>query len=146
MTPLDMAALPGLAMAALAGCLPTGLGPDRPAAHVDSAEPSRVAYAPNPTARRTIGRVVTTRPGAAMHIFDEDQNDQSSCYDDCASQWPPLIAMIDAKPYWRASLATSADGRRQWAYDGKPLYAHVGDTVLGDINGDNVGNFWHVVR
>lgn len=146
MTLLDMAALSSLAMAALAGCLPTGLGPDKPAAHVDSAEPSTVAYAPNPTAPRTIGRVVTTRLGATVYIFDEDQNGQSSCYDACAEQWPPLIAMIDAKPYWRASLTTRTDGRRQWAYDGKPLYTYVGDTVLGDINGDNVGNVWHVVR
>jgi predicted lipoprotein with Yx(FWY)xxD motif len=57
-----------------------------------------------------------------------------------------LIAMIGAKPYWRASLTTRRDGRRQWAYDGKPLYTYVEDTVLGDIKGDNVGNVWHVVR
>jgi predicted lipoprotein with Yx(FWY)xxD motif len=31
-------------------------------------------------------------------------------------------------------------------YDGKPLYTYVNDTMPGDVNGDNVGNVWHVVR
>ncbi len=149
MTLLSMAALCSLAMAAgLAGCSSSGFSTEKRAGQASNAElaPLRVDYAPNPTAPRTIGRVVTTRLGATLYTFDKDLNGQSSCYDDCAEHWPPVIAMIGAKPYWRASLTTRTDGRRQWAYDGKPLYTYVEDTVLGDIKGDNVGNVWHVVR
>jgi len=43
-------------------------------------------------------------------------------------------------------LVSRADGQRQWAYDGKPLYTYSEDSTYGDVNGDNVGSVWHVVR
>jgi predicted lipoprotein with Yx(FWY)xxD motif len=149
MTSLGVAALCSLAIAAaLAGCSSGTSGAGK---HVDQKSnadlaPSRVDYKPNQTAPRTIGRVVTTVAGATLYMFDEDQNGESTCYDDCAKQWPPLIALSTAKAHWRMSLTTRTDGQRQWSYDGKPLYTYAADTMRGDIKGDNVGNVWHVIR
>jgi predicted lipoprotein with Yx(FWY)xxD motif len=149
MTILGMAALSSLAMAAaLAGCSSGTNGTDRQAGQLSNMDlaPSKVDYAPNRWAPRTIGRVVTTVAGATLYTFDEDQNGKSSCYDDCATHWPPLIAVSTAKAYYRMSLTPRTDGQQQWAYDGRPLYTYVNDTMPGDINGDNVGNVWHVIR
>jgi predicted lipoprotein with Yx(FWY)xxD motif len=149
MTILGMAALSCLVMAAaLAGCVSSSYSPDKRAGHMKNADliPLKVDYKPNQTAPRTIGRVVTTVAGATLYTFDEDQNGESTCYDDCAKQWPPLIALSTAKAHWRMSLTTRTDGQRQWSYDGKPLYTYAADTMRGDIKGDNVGNVWHVIR
>ena len=149
MTKLGMAALSGLAMAAaLAGCSSDihGTGKHADPAGNPTSPPSTIDYAPNQAAPKTIGRVVTTVAGATLYTFDEDQNGESSCYDDCARHWPPLIALSTAKAHWRMSLTRRADGQQQWLYDGKPLYTYVHDTMPGDINGDNVGNAWHVIR
>ena len=112
---------------------------------MDSA-PLSIEHAPNRSAPRPIGRVVTTVASATLYTFDDDQKGESSCYDDCAKHWPALIALSTAKAHWRMSLTRRTDGQQQWAYDGKPLYTYVNDTMPGDINGDNVGNVWHVVR
>lgn len=144
-----IAALPILAMAAaLAGCSSGAYGTARHVEHTSDADlaPSKVDYGPNQTAPRPIGRVLTTVAGATLYTFDQDQNGQSSCYDDCAKHWLPLIAFSTAKAHWRMSLTRRADGQQQWLYDGKPLYTYVHDTMPGDINGDNVRDVWHVVR
>jgi predicted lipoprotein with Yx(FWY)xxD motif len=44
------------------------------------------------------------------------------------------------------SLTRRADSQQQWQYDGKPLYTYIGDTTPGNMNVDNVGNVWHVIR
>ena len=149
MTKLGMTALSGLVMAAaLAGCSSGTNGTGRHADQLGGMDPApfSIEYAPNRSAPRPIGRVVTTVAGATLYTFDDDQNGESSCYDDCAKHWPPLIALSTARAHWRMSLTRRADGQQQWLYDGKPLYTYVNDTMPGDMNGDNVGNAWHVVR
>jgi predicted lipoprotein with Yx(FWY)xxD motif len=149
MTMRGMVALFSLVLTvALAGCSSGTYGQGKHAGQLSSTDsaPSSVKYAPNRSAPRPIGRVVTTVAGATLYTFDEDQNGQSSCYDDCAKHWPPLIALSAAKAYYRMSLTPRADGQQQWAHDGKPLYTYVNDTMPGDTNGDNVGNVWHVIR
>ena len=144
---IGMAALSSLVMAAaLAGCSSGTSGTSEHVGQLSTTAPAKVDYAPNQTAPRTIGRVVSTIAGATLYTFDQDQNGRSSCYDDCAKHWPPLIALGTAKAHWRMSLTRRTDGQKQWLYDGKPLYTYVHDTMPGDVNGDNVGNAWHVVR
>ena len=149
MTMLGMAALSSLLMAAaLAGCSSGTYATGKDAGQRSNTDfaPARVDYAPNQSAPRTIGRVLTTVAGATLYTFDDDQNGESSCYDDCAKHWPPLIALSTAKAHWRMSLTRRTDSQQQWQYDGKPLYTYIGDTTPGDMNGDNVGNVWHVIR
>ena len=44
------------------------------------------------------------------------------------------------------SLVTRDDGKKQWAYKGKPLYLWVKDKKPGDTTGDKVLNVWAAAR
>ena len=44
------------------------------------------------------------------------------------------------------SLVLRADGTRQWAYRGKPLYRFYIDASFGDILGDGADDKWHAAK
>lgn len=141
--------LPGLAVAAaLAGCSAGSSGPAGYPTQASEAayRPYNNEYIPNYRASTSIGSVMTTPDGATIYTFDRDQLGQTTCYADCASQWPPVLAAAGAQPYGRMSLVDRDGGQRQWAYDGKPLYTFAGDQKHGDVKGDNAGAVWHVVH
>jgi predicted lipoprotein with Yx(FWY)xxD motif len=145
MTFLTIAALSTLIVSAgLAGCSLSNYdrGPNAGQASSTEYRPPDANYMAN----TSIGSVMTTPSGMTVYTFDRDQNGRSNCYADCARHWPPVTADGYAQEYGRMSLVSRTDGPRQWAYDGKPLYTYAEDSVPGDVNGDNVGNVWHVVR
>ncbi|MCW8111946.1 hypothetical protein PGS49_22080 [Yersinia intermedia] len=39
----------------------------------------------------TLGRVYTDTKGMTLYTFDNDKQDLSTCYQDCAKAWPPLL-------------------------------------------------------
>jgi predicted lipoprotein with Yx(FWY)xxD motif len=94
----------------------------------------------------SIGSVMTNPQGMTVYTFDKDGTGTSNCYGECAEHWPPVTAASDAQGYGRMTLVSRTDGRRQWAYDGKPLYTYHDDAMRGDVEGDNEGGVWHVVR
>lgn len=53
----------------------------------------------------------------------------------CSQVWPPLLALTDAVEVGKWSLADRADGSKQWAYDGFPLYTSHLDKKAGDVLG-----------
>jgi predicted lipoprotein with Yx(FWY)xxD motif len=53
----------------------------------------------------------------------------------CADAWPPLLAAEDAEAVGKWTLVERADGARQWAYDGYPLYTSHLDKKAGDALG-----------
>ncbi|WP_227025615.1 hypothetical protein [Streptomyces tsukubensis] len=38
------------------------------------------------------------------------------------------------------------DGKRQWAYDGRPVFTFVKDKQPCDTTGDGMKDVWHVAR
>jgi predicted lipoprotein with Yx(FWY)xxD motif len=84
--------------------------------------------------------------GMTLYIFDNDTAGVSNCMDDCVAKWPILDASAggDAAEGW--TIIDRADGAKQWAYDGKPLYLFAGDAAPGDITGDGKGGVWHIAR
>ncbi|VUD67588.1 hypothetical protein TDB9533_03868 [Thalassocella blandensis] len=88
----------------------------------------------------------TSNPGFTLYIFDNDTSLQSTCYDSCASTWPPLI-VTDGIASGTDNLSTTlrTDGSLQVTYKGKPLYYYVNDNAAGQTNGDGAGDVWHVV-
>ena len=42
------------------------------------------------------GKVYTDDKGMTLYIFDKDEPNKSNCYDQCAVNWPPLMAAADA--------------------------------------------------
>jgi predicted lipoprotein with Yx(FWY)xxD motif len=75
------------------------------------------------------------------------------CEGDCTRDWRPLLAPADARSadYWR--VVVRADGSRQWAYQGFPLYTYAGDHQPGEVTGNDViqydtpaeASFWRFV-
>ena len=89
--------------------------------------------------------------GFTLYTFDEDMGGpDSTCYDGCATNWPPLV-LADGQTIVRdhlLGLDTSArtDGSLQVTLFGEPLYFYAGDQVAGDANGHGLGNVWWVAR
>jgi predicted lipoprotein with Yx(FWY)xxD motif len=82
---------------------------------------------------------LTDAKGMTLYTFGKDQPGVSNCNDNCAKNWPPLMAAADAKPMGEWTIVTRADGSRMWAYKGMPLYLWIKDTKPGDNTGNNVG-------
>ena len=92
------------------------------------------------------GQILTTPEGRTVYTFDQDAAGASSCYGDCAEEWPPVTAAAGAQPFGHMSVVSRTDGTQQWAYDGKPLYLYHDDDAPGDMEGDGEGGVWHVVK
>ena len=80
-----------------------------------------------------------------LYIFDRDTNGKSNCNGQCASLGCRSIADTRRQGIRRLySFVTRDDGRKQWAYKGKPLYTWSKDTKPGDVTGDGVNSVWHI--
>jgi len=53
----------------------------------------------------------------------------------CEALWPPVLAATDAKPIGKWTLVPRANGLKQWAYDGFPVYTSDLDRTAGDVLG-----------
>ena len=78
--------------------------------------------------------------------YNKDSGGKSMCNDDCAKNWPPLMATPSDKAEGKWSTVKRDDGTMQWAYDGKPLYTFVKDKAPGDMTGDKMKDVWHVIH
>jgi predicted lipoprotein with Yx(FWY)xxD motif len=86
--------------------------------------------------------------GMTLYTFDRDMagSGKSACNGPCATNWPPLIVIGDAKSTAGYTIVVRDDGRKQWAYKGKPLYFWAKDAKPGDTTGDNFNNVWHIAK
>jgi predicted lipoprotein with Yx(FWY)xxD motif len=101
-----------------------------------------------PVPVRAVDGVLTNTAGMTLYTFDKDVagSGRSECNGPCAANWPPLLAAADAKPSGDYTIITRADGTRQWAYKGKPLYLWVKDSKPGDRTGDGFNKVWSLAR
>lgn len=93
-----------------------------------------------------LGKVLTDAKGMTLYTFDKDADGKSACYDQCAANWPPLLAEAGATAEDDFDLIERDDGSMQWTYYGKPLYLWVKDTAPGEVTGDGVNGVWHVAK
>jgi len=84
--------------------------------------------------------------GATLYIYDKDTEGKSVCRDNCAKNWPPALADQGDMASGDWSFVERHDGKRQWAYKGKPLYLFVKDKKPGDTTGDGAGTVWHLAK
>jgi predicted lipoprotein with Yx(FWY)xxD motif len=92
---------------------------------------------------------VMVGPGAmTLYTFDRDTagSGASACLEQCAVNWPPLLAAGDARTYADWSLVQRPGGARQWAFKGQPLYYWAKDAKPGDRTGDGVNSVWRIAR
>jgi predicted lipoprotein with Yx(FWY)xxD motif len=94
----------------------------------------------------TVGgkEILTDAKGMTLYIWDKDTAGTSNCYDQCATNWPPVL--VDAKTEvsgdWSLVDRKGSD-QKVVAYKGMPLYTWIKDKAPGDTTGDGVGGTWH---
>lgn len=97
-----------------------------------------------------LGQFLVDAEGMTLYLFLNDSDNTSTCYDDCAENWPPLLTEGDAtagEGVDDSLLGTTerTDGTVQVTYGGWPLYYWVRDEAPGDTTGQAVGEVWYVV-
>ena len=92
--------------------------------------------------------VLTGSNGMSLYIFDKDAagSGKSVCNDGCAANWPPLLAMSGDTASGDYTIITRDDGKKQWAFRGKPLYYWAKDQKPGDKTGDGFNNVWRLAK
>jgi len=89
-------------------------------------------------AKETNG-ILTGSNGMTLYFFEKDSAGKSTCNGPCATNWPPLMAADSDKTTGDYTVITRDDGKKQWAYKGKPLYFWAKDQKAGDTTGNGVG-------
>jgi len=102
------------------------------------------------TATTSLGVVLVGANGMTLYVYDPDTGGTPTCYDACATAWPPLVTSgaPTAAGQAEANLLTTAartDGTTQVVYNKWPLYLWQKDTKPGDVTGQAVGGKWWVV-
>lgn len=99
------------------------------------------------TADSSKGKIFVDAKGMSLYTFDKDAGGKSMCNGPCAENWPALVAADDAKPTADMTIVVRDDGKKMWAYKGKPLYTFKKDMAPGDVNGDGFLNgAWHLAK
>ena len=103
-------------------------------------------------ATNALGDVIVDGAGVTLYAFTPDTEGVSTCYDDCAAQWPALLAEGSAAPTagdgldaTKLTTVDRTDGTKQVKYGDWPLYYFAGDSAAGDTNGQGLGGKWFVV-
>jgi predicted lipoprotein with Yx(FWY)xxD motif len=96
------------------------------------------------TAREGHGWRLATAEGMTLYIYDADEvgSGKSACDGECIKLRPPVVATDAAAPGPGWTQITRADGVKQWAFRGKPLYTYVRDAFAGATFGE--GESWAV--
>jgi predicted lipoprotein with Yx(FWY)xxD motif len=124
------------------------------ASESESAEPSE-SEAAGMTAEITVvetsaGSALAGEGGMTLYTFDNDSGGESSCYDECATNWPPFLVEGGAEATagegvtGDIGVTSRTDGDVQVTYNDAPLYYFAGDSAPGDATGDGVGGVWHI--
>ena len=95
-----------------------------------------------------LGEILADGENATLYAFLPDEQGESTCYDDCEQNWPPLVAPAEAGDGVDAALLGEVereDGTMQVTYNDWPLYYFAGDASAGDVAGQGVGDVWYVV-
>ena len=91
---------------------------------------------------------LTGANGMTLYTFDKDAagSGKSMCNGPCATNWPPLFAMDGDMASGDYSIVNRDDGKKQWAFKGKPLYYWAKDMKAGDKTGDGFNNVWRTAK
>ena len=99
-------------------------------------------------AESDLGNVLVDSEGMTLYLFTPDAQGESTCFDECAANWPPLTEFVSAGEGVDAALLGTVertDGTMQITYNGWPLYYFVNDAAAGDVNGQGLNDVWFAV-
>ncbi len=150
-----LAALTVLASACGPQATPT-VAPATQAPAGASATQAPAAAAPSAPAMVNIGKndkfgfILVDDKGMSLYLFTNDTPNTPTCYNKCATFWPPLLtagkavpgAGLDASKF---GTTTRTDGTTQVTVNGWPLYYFAKDKQAGDVLGQGVTNNWYLI-
>ena len=92
-----------------------------------------------------VGQYLADSQGNALYTYGADTNGVSNCTGSCLYSWP-IYSASNAPSTLPANVTvlTRADGGKQYAYKGLPLYTFTSDSS-GQVTGDSVSGF-HVAK
>ncbi len=96
------------------------------------------------------GMYLTDTVGKTLYYFTADTPGTSACTGACLARWPafsadPVRAPSVLKPA-DFSAVVRADGVRQTAFMGRPLYYFADDMKPGDLKGQGFNGVWYVAN
>jgi predicted lipoprotein with Yx(FWY)xxD motif len=103
--------------------------------------------APARTGDTPKGKALVDPKGMTLYVFDKDKSTpgKSACNGPCAENWPALLASDTDKPSGDWTIAVRDDGKKMWAYKGRPLYTWKNNKAPGDTDGDGkLNGAWHI--
>jgi predicted lipoprotein with Yx(FWY)xxD motif len=99
------------------------------------------------TADTPKGKTFVDAKGMTLYTFDKDAAGKSKCNGPCAENWPPLAAADDAKPTADMTVVVRDDGKKMWAYKGKPpLHLQAGHSPWRDQGRWLPERAWHMAQ
>jgi predicted lipoprotein with Yx(FWY)xxD motif len=123
-----------------------------PASEAPASESPAAAAVELKVADSALGQIITDGAGMTLYGFTPDEPGTPTCYDDCASAWPPLLADDPAAVTVGAGLDASklstvdrTDGGKQLKYGTWTLYYFANDAAAGDTNGQGLNEVWYVI-
>jgi predicted lipoprotein with Yx(FWY)xxD motif len=145
------------AVLAIAACT-SGASPSPAPSAPAAASPSAAVASPSAASgtetvkvgESSLGQILVDGAGRTLYAFTPDTAGESTCYDDCAVAWPPLLAEgeiavgagLDAASF--TTVARTDSGMQvkvgQW-----PLYYFAQDAAPGDVKGQTLQDKWYVV-
>jgi predicted lipoprotein with Yx(FWY)xxD motif len=94
--------------------------------------------------------VLATGTGMTLYYRSSDPAPASSCTGNCAATWPPLLnnsmTIITSQPLTGQLTVQQTANGPQVEYNGRPLYTYVGDTAVGQANGNGLGGVWYPIQ
>jgi predicted lipoprotein with Yx(FWY)xxD motif len=147
-----VAALAALALAACSSSSKPAASPStNPTTTVGQTPSTPAATGPTTVklASSDLGQILVDGKGMTLYLDENDKPGKPACTGGCLTAWPPLVA--PASPTFGAGLdaskfttVTAADGTKQLAVDGWPLYYFSNDKKAGDVTGQDSGGFYVV--
>lgn len=100
-----------------------------------------------------LGPILTDAEGMTLYMLDADQPGESTCYDACAENWPPVTISSDPEMGEQVNstligVIQRDNGEHQLTYNQHPLYYFASDEAAGDVQGHQVegaGGLWTVI-
>jgi len=109
------------------------------------------------TSRGDVGEYLIDGTGRSLYVFESDVSGQSTCTEQCAQVWSPLLVQGfqtsnisgTGLNYSLLGVIQRADGTNQVTYNNMPLYYYSEDQSPGDTRGQGIDSFggkWFLVR
>jgi predicted lipoprotein with Yx(FWY)xxD motif len=125
---------------------------ESPASESPASESPAAAAVELALADSSLGQIIVDGDGKTLYMFDPDAEGTPTCYDDCATAWPALLADDAASVAAGTGLDASkitvverTDGGSQVKYGDWPLYYFANDAAAGDTNGQGRNDVWWVI-